>query len=189
MCPGCGLGNRLGRMPTAGCSPLSYAAEEGREAVVKILLAQDDIEVRRGRSSLSTAVQFGHEAVVKILVARDDVDVNNTDTYGHSQLSYTAQHGHQAVVELLVAQDNTDVNNKDKSGHSPLSYAVQYGRQAVVNIFMVQDDGASGSGRAPCGTGRHQREQQRQVWLFAAVICHPIWASGGGKHLYGAGRR
>ena len=130
MCPGCGLGNRLGRTPAAGRSPLSYAAEEGREAVLKILLAQDDIEVntkdRRGRSSLSYAVQFGHEAVVKILVARDDVDVNNTDTYGHS----------------------------------PLSYTVQYGRQAVVNILMARDDGASGGGRAPCGAGRHRCEQQ-----------------------------
>jgi len=58
-------------------TPLSYAAMEGQEAVVKLLLAWDDIDAnlkdRHGQTPLLYAADRGHEAVVKLLLARDDI--------------------------------------------------------------------------------------------------------------------
>ena len=65
---------------------------------------------------MSYAVENGHEAVVKILVARDDVEVNTTDSEGRSPLLQAAEEGHEAVVKLLVARDDVEVNTKDETG-------------------------------------------------------------------------
>ena len=50
--------------------------------------------------------------MVKILVAQDDVEVDAKDNNGRSPLSYAAEGGHEAVVKSLVAcrQDDVEVD-------------------------------------------------------------------------------
>jgi ankyrin repeat protein len=50
---------------------------------------------------LSWAAQRGHEAVVKLLLATGEVDVESKDNDGRTPLSWAAQRGHEAVVKLL----------------------------------------------------------------------------------------
>ncbi|KAH0551528.1 hypothetical protein GP486_007254, partial [Trichoglossum hirsutum] len=56
-------------------TPLSWAAENGHEAVVKLLLATEKVDVdfkdRGGRTPLSRAAEGGYEAVVKLLLATE----------------------------------------------------------------------------------------------------------------------
>jgi ankyrin repeat protein len=65
-----------------------------------------DSKGRCGKSPLSTAAEHGHDAVVKMLLARDDVEVNSKDPYGGTPLLRAAANGHEAVVKLLLARDD-----------------------------------------------------------------------------------
>jgi Ankyrin repeats (3 copies) len=54
------------------------------------------------RTPLSWAAERGHEAVVKLLLAIEKVDVDLKDSRGRTPLSWAARGGHKAVVTLLL---------------------------------------------------------------------------------------
>jgi hypothetical protein len=127
---------------TDGQSPLSWAAANGREAVVKLLLAKEGVDPDSkdgwdGQTPLSWAAKNGHEAVVKLLLAKEGVDPDSKDgRYGQTPLSWAAKNGHEAVVKLLLAKEGVDPDSKDGSGQTPLSWAAKNGHEAVVTLLQ-----------------------------------------------------
>jgi len=95
-----------------GRTPLSYAAEDGHEAVVLLLVEQEDVKADskgvNGRTPLSYAAEVGHEAVVRLLAERDDVEADSKAIDGATPLWYAAVGGHEAVAKLLLASDGVD---------------------------------------------------------------------------------
>jgi hypothetical protein len=123
-------------------TPLSWAAESGHEAVVKLLLAQGvdpESEDKFGQTPLSLAAENGHDAVVKLLLAQDSVDPESKDNYGRTPLSWAAMRGHEDVAKLLLTQDSVDPESKDKYGRTPLSLAAHNGHEAVVKLLLAHD--------------------------------------------------
>ena len=55
-----------------------------------------------GRSPLSLAAVAGHEAVTRLLLERDDINVNSEDQSCRTPLSWAAEAGHEAVIRLLL---------------------------------------------------------------------------------------
>jgi hypothetical protein len=127
-----------------GRTPLSLAAAEGHETVVKVLVERDDGDVDAdlkddyGRTPLSWAAGRGHEAVVKMLVERDDVEADSIDISDRTPLLWAAMRGHEAVAKMLVKRDDVNADLKDNRGWTPLLYAAERGHEAVVKMLESQ---------------------------------------------------
>ncbi|TGJ80228.1 hypothetical protein E0Z10_g8546 [Xylaria hypoxylon] len=125
-----------------GRTPLSWAAENGHEAVVRLLLATkgvdpDSKDLEYSRTPLSWAAENGHKAVVKLLIATESVDSNSKDNYGHTPLSWASENGHEAVVGLLLATKGVDPDLKNNDGQTPLWWAAGNGHEAVVGLLLA----------------------------------------------------
>lgn len=123
-----------------GQTPLSYAAENGHETLVRILcekgVEMDSQDTRCGRSALSWAAVHGHEEVVKILL-ESGVNVECKDTkYGRTPLFWAVDRGHQRVIRRLL-ENGADVECKDRGSRTPLAWAAFNGLQHVVEILLA----------------------------------------------------
>jgi hypothetical protein len=106
-------GQSLDLKDSYGRTPLSWAAERGHKAVVKLLLengAKLEAKSKYGRTPLSWAAMRGHEAVVKLLVEKG-AGLEAEDEYGQTPLSWAAMRGHEAVVKLLLEKGAQNHNN------------------------------------------------------------------------------
>jgi ankyrin repeat protein len=143
-----------------GRIPLSWAAQNGHEAIVGLLLDTDKVDVdakdtQYGQTPLSWAVQNGHEAIVGLLLDTDKVDVDAKDTqYGQTPLSWAVQKGHEAMVKLLLDTGKVDVDAKDSQyRQTPLCWAIQKGHDTIVKLLLdtrkVDVDAKDQYGRTP----------------------------------------
>jgi ankyrin repeat protein len=127
----------------SGRTPLSWAAENGHEAVVKLLIGCDKVDVdskdKSGRTPLSWAAENGEEVVVKLLVETGKVDVDSKDNFGQTPLARAAAKGQEAVVTLMVKTGKVDVDSKDEHGRTPLARAAENGQEAVVKLLIGSD--------------------------------------------------
>jgi ankyrin repeat protein len=94
----------------------------------------------RNRTPLSWAAQQGHKAVVRLLVEREDVEVNTKDNWGLTPLSYAALHGQETVVRLIVEREDVKADSRDYRGQMPLFYAEVGENKAIVRLLLDQED-------------------------------------------------
>lgn len=126
-----------------GWTPLHYAAREGHEAIVRLLMQQRHVEINsrdsNNQSPLLIAAEHGHEAVVRLLISDDEIDVDSRDSDYRTPLLLAAKCGRDAVVKLLLQQKNVDVNVLGIADTSPLSEAADYGHVGVVKLLISDD--------------------------------------------------
>jgi len=127
------LGSRHGR------TLLSFAAGEGHEDIVKLLLKSVDPDLKDGkdgRTPLSWAANYGHEAIVKLLLGIGKIDIDSKDYDGDTPLSLAANGGHEAIVKLLLETGRIDINSKATYGYTPLFNAVSRRNEAIVMLLL-----------------------------------------------------
>jgi len=127
-----------------GCTPLCWAAYNGHEDVVKILLGRGEIIPDKankfGQTPLLDASRNGHEEVVKILLGREEVNSDKPDEGGRTPLSYAAGNGHEGVTKILLGREEVNPNKPDENGDTPLSYAARNGHEGVVKLLLGRED-------------------------------------------------
>jgi len=128
----------------SGCGPLTWAARNGHEGVVEILLGREDVDPDKpdddGQTPLSHAAGNGHEGVVEILLGREDVNLDKPDIWDRTPLSHAAGNGHEGVVGILLGREDVNPDKRDIWDRTPLSHAARNGHEGVVEILLGRED-------------------------------------------------
>ena len=191
-------------------SALSWAAGNGFDAVVKLLIKGTDYSLksivklpfrkraevdsvdRYGRTPLSYAVWKGNATVVKLLL-KAGAKVDLTDEIGGTPLSYAVSSRHEAIVKLLL-KGRTQVDSEDKLSKALLCSAAVKGHEAVVKLLLdtgrvdvnVTDDG----GWTPLmGAARGGHEAVVKLLLDTGRVDVNVKDAGGRTPLSEAARR
>ncbi|KAH8652944.1 hypothetical protein BGZ61DRAFT_575021 [Ilyonectria robusta] len=150
------VGINIDAKDSRGRTPLWWAAENGHEAVVRLLLdggAHTEAADKGGRTPLSLAAARGHAAVVRLLLD-GGAHTEAADQWGQTPLSYAAARGHEAVVRLLL-DGGAYTEAVDKIwGQTLLSWAAETGTRPLCGCSST---GAPTPRRRTAGAGRRYR--------------------------------
>jgi len=91
----------------AGRTPLTYAAANGHEQVLKVLLDQTDAGInysdKLGLTPLLWAACGDSEEVMRLLVERKDVNPSLTSKWGQTALHLAADVGNKGIANILLS--------------------------------------------------------------------------------------
>ena len=155
--------SEVGLKDESGRTPLSWAAGNGHEAVVRLLIERGGIDLNarddEATTPLTWAALSGHEAVVRLLIERSDVELNAKDDREQTPLIWAARHGREAVVRLLIEKDGVDINASDVEWRTPFLCAAMEGHEAVVRLLAERD-----------GVDLHARDGGEMTPLILATL-------------------
>jgi len=157
----------------SGKTPLGWAASEGDEGILKVLLERKDVnpdhaDTEYGRTPLSWAAGRGHKGIVKILLKRDDVNPDQADKSGKTPLSWAALEGHEEIFKMLSQRGDVD---SDKANHASLLPSDRPANEFVEIQFSSHDPNIdiTNSGSQPKPTRAAHGEQPRLPNLQGSV--------------------
>ena len=126
-------------IPTdAHTTALSWAAAQGREESMQLLLQQTaidlDIPDKSGQTPLLRAADAGHTKCIRLLLDKG-ANVKHADEQGRTALSLAALKGLKVVAKLLLKND-AEINAQDKKGNTALALAAENNHDAVVRFLL-----------------------------------------------------
>jgi hypothetical protein len=94
-----------------------------------------------GATPLHRAAENGHEAVVRLLVdaaSIEERELEATDSFGRTPLHYAAANGEAMASQVLIGAGASPAAT-DHNGESPLHQAAYYGQAAVAAVLLKAD--------------------------------------------------
>jgi len=109
--------------------------------IVKLLLAQEKIDVNKGNKGggtpFSLACQEGHQEVVLMLLADPKIDPSKPENNEAIPFFAACQEGHREVVSLLLADPRIDPKKPMNDGATPFLVACDRGHKEVVSLLLA----------------------------------------------------
>ena len=136
----------------AGRTPIIWAAIEGHEAAMQVLLHRQDVDVNTidnnekvgwsPRTALTYAAFNGHARTVELLLEREDIDINMRGSKGNGMtpLIWTAARGHEAALNVLLKHKDIIADNPNSQGDTALSMAAEIGQIGIVQSLLERGD-------------------------------------------------
>src|SRR3569833_3065415 len=97
-------------------TPLSLAAEDGHDAVARLLLkkgAKIETTNEAGETPLSIAAAYRQEAITRLLL-EGGAEVEGSDMGSETPLSLATSAGHEAVARLLIENGAKILSDSDR---------------------------------------------------------------------------
>ena len=120
-------------------TPISWAAQEGRTELVKVLLHTcgdiNDTDIV-GRTPLISAARNGHLAIVKLLLSKGAY-TEVKDKAMQTPLISAAENGYTAILKLLLSK-GAHTETKDDTGQTPILWACANEHREVVEILIKE---------------------------------------------------
>ena len=116
---------------------LHWAAENGHEAVVRILLDRVADTAATGSDSwtlLHSAALNRNGAITQILLDRG-AGMTAREKFGETPLHIAAIHSNEVVTQLLLDR-GADIATEDYRGWTPLHTAARHGNESVIRVFL-----------------------------------------------------
>ncbi|OTB05176.1 hypothetical protein M426DRAFT_31693, partial [Hypoxylon sp. CI-4A] len=124
-----------------GFTSLSWAIHGRHEAVIRVLLANDQVDInvseKGGQTPLMRAAKYGYETAVQLLLATGKVDINARDEIGWTPLLCASYWGNESIIKQLLATGMVDINAKDDSGRTSFVYAVESKNENLMNRLLA----------------------------------------------------
>ncbi|KAF3074334.1 Ankyrin repeat domain-containing protein 50 [Trichoderma lentiforme] len=122
-----------------GWTPLWWAAKNGHEDVIKLLLAAGaniNIKDKHGQTLLGWATRDENKAIAKVLLQMDNTNVESRHYISRALIFHVDNKEHEAVIKLLLTA-GADTNAKDEDGLTALSWAAKIGYEAAIHLLLA----------------------------------------------------
>jgi len=122
-----------------GNTPLMWAASQGNEQLVELLVDQGatvNMQNFVGETALYISAARGFDRICTLLVENGG-DFRLTTVDGTSPIHIATCGGHSGVITTLMTH-GAFINAQDEEGDSPLHYAVREGKKEIVELLVKQ---------------------------------------------------
>ncbi|KAJ1713207.1 hypothetical protein NYO67_4605 [Aspergillus flavus] len=154
-------------------TPLHFAAENGQDEVVQVLLDSRQLDVNArdecGSTALHYAARDGHLDIVHRLLGMADIDINSEDRNGCTPLWCATRNDQHGVAWRLLAEKNVNVNavgqlevflEKSTSLHHAVDSKSLQIVQRLVADTTLNPNITDRNGRTPLSCAAQQGDQQ-----------------------------
>ena len=114
--------NKPNRRETPTRTSLYWVALIGHEAGVDLFLGRDSVDYNQLCTMLNWAASEGCEWVVKMLLGLGDVNSNERDSYGLTLLCSATMEGYEGVMKVLFGWNEVDSKQLFGASQTPLSF-------------------------------------------------------------------